>query len=127
MPTNNAVALSPVSRSAAGASLYQKTYWAIRGYLAEAAWDLHVSTFGQSEVFLAGINGAESSMRHRMSGNELVLADMAYRLGQFAWLVEQSNTNPAAYIAAVAAGAALRQMGHYGAAKALWRQLRCSK
>lgn len=126
MLSNNAVAFSSVSRSAAGAVVFQKTYWSIKGHLAEAAWDLHVSTYGQSEVFLAGINGTDSTMRHRMSRRELQLANLSYRLGQFATLVQQSNTDPGAYIAAVAAGAALRQIGLYGAAKTIWRLLRAA-
>jgi len=126
MLTNTAAASSSLSRSAAGAVVFQKTYWSIKGHLAEAAWDLHVSTYGQSEVFLAGINGADSTMRQRMIGRELTLANLSYRLGQFASLVQQSNTDPGAYIAAVAAGSALRQMGLYDAAKAIWRLLRAA-
>ena len=100
--------------------LYDLSWYAVRPVITSWAEKAHISTYGQAEVFLAGINGAESAMRCRMSVGEKRLADIVYRLGQFAQMVSASGESPAARIGMIAAGRSLRQLGAGSAAEKIY-------
>lgn len=106
------------------ALIFDRAWYAARPVISFWAERAVISTYGQSEVFLAGINGTESCMRHRMSTAEKKLADIVYRLGQFAQMVADSRGSHGAWIVMVAAGKALRQLGAGKAAEKIYLAMR---
>lgn len=100
-----------LANSAISARIFDLAWYAAAPTIKMWAENNVVSTYGQSEVFLAGINGAESCMRHRMSTREQALADVVYRLGQFAKMVADAKQGSATRIGMIAAGKALRKLG----------------
>lgn len=113
-----------IRASERSAAIYDAAWYAARPVICFWAERAVISTYGQSEVFLAGINGAESCMRHRMSSAEKKLADVVYRLGQFAQMVASSRESQGAWIGMVAAGKALRQLGAGKAAEKIYLSMR---
>lgn len=62
-------------------------------------------------------------MRARMSTSEKALADVVYRLGQFAKMVVDAKDGSAAKIGMIAAGKALRSIGAGVAAEKIYRAI----
>lgn len=112
------------TNSFASAALFDASWFAVKPFVNHWADFASVSTYGMAEVFLAGINGVQSVMISRLTGQAEVLGRMVYRMGQFAAMVARSEEDQAAYMAAVAMGGALRQLRMYRAAKAVWRAVR---
>lgn len=109
--------------SAVSARIYDLAWYAAAPTIKIWAEKHVISTYGQSEVFLAGINGAESCMRHRMSTREKALADVVYRLGQFAKMVADAKEGSVAQLGMIAAGKALRSIGAGVAAEKIYRAI----
>lgn len=110
--------------SAVSARIYDLAWYATAPVIRSWAEYNHVSTYGQGEVFLSGINGVSSCMRARMSTSEKALADVVYRLGQFAQMVTDSRNSQGAWIGMVAAGKALRHLGAGKAAEKIYLSMR---
>lgn len=109
--------------SAVSARIYDLAWYAVAPIIRSWAEHNHVSTYGQGEVFLSGINGVSSCMRARMSTSEKALADVVYRLGQFAKMVVDAKEGSAAKIGMIAAGKALRSIGAGVAAEKIYRAI----
>ena len=112
------------THSERSAIIFDLAWYAARPVVSFWASHAGISTYGQSEVFLAGVNGVESCMRHRMSVAEKKLADVVYRLGQFAQMVTDSRNSQGAWIGMVAAGKALRHLGAGKAAEKIYLAMR---
>ena len=100
-----------LASSAVSARIYDLAWYAVAPVIRSWAEHSRVSTYGQGEVFLSGINGVSSCMRARMSTSEKALADVVYRLGQFAKMVADAKQGSATRIGMIAAGKALRKLG----------------
>lgn len=112
-----------LASSAVSARIYDLAWYAAAPVIRSWAEHNRFSTYGQGEVFLSGINGVSSCMRARMSTSEKALADVVYRLGQFAKMVVEAKEGSAAQIGMIAAGKALRSIGAGVAAEKIYRAI----